>query len=40
MEARLGLAHIALSPVPLVIKNLSSTNLKKIEFVKSNVLRQ
>ncbi len=37
MKARFGLA---LSPAPLVIKILSSTNLKKIEFVYSNVLRQ
>lgn len=40
MEVRLGLAPIALSPAPLVIKILSSTNLKKMEFVYSNVLRQ
>ncbi len=41
MEARLSLAPIALSPALLVIKILSSTNLKKkIEFVYSNVLRQ
>ncbi len=30
MEVRLGLAPIALSPAPLVIKMLSSTNLKKM----------
>lgn len=30
MEVRLGLAPIALSPAPLVIKILSSTNLKKL----------
>ncbi len=40
METRLGLAPIALSPAPLVIKMLSSNlkTLKKIEFVYSNVL--
>ncbi len=40
MEVRLGLAPIALSPAPLVIKILSSTNLKKNVFVYSNVFRQ
>ncbi len=40
MEARLGLALIALSPAPLDINILSSTNLKKNGFVYSNVLRQ
>ncbi len=35
-----GLALIALSPTPIVIQIWSSTNLKKIGFVYSNVLRQ
>ncbi len=33
MEVRLVLAPIALSPAPLVIKHLSSTNLKQLSLV-------
>ncbi len=43
MEARLGLALIALSPAPLdinILRNLKKFNLKKNGFVYSNVLRQ